>query len=74
LLRGQLHLRFGCAFWVCVSLLNALSMSFSVSKTHSVATGGITHRVDNTRVFGCAFWMSAFDTETHAQNAIMIDP
>jgi hypothetical protein len=32
-LRGRLHLRFGCAVWMCVSLLKAFSMSFSVLKT-----------------------------------------
>jgi hypothetical protein len=32
-LRGRLHLRFGCAVWVCVLPSHAFSMSFSVLKT-----------------------------------------
>jgi hypothetical protein len=30
--RGQLHLRFGCAVWMCVSGSTAFSMSLSESK------------------------------------------
>jgi hypothetical protein len=33
ILKGRLHLRFGCAVWMCVSLSYAFSMSFPVSKT-----------------------------------------
>jgi hypothetical protein len=36
-------LRFKCAVGLCVSLLNAFSMSFSLPKTHSVDTDGKTH-------------------------------
>jgi hypothetical protein len=36
-------LRFGCAFCVCVSLSNVFSVSFSVSKSHSVARDGKMH-------------------------------
>jgi hypothetical protein len=32
-LRGWLHLHFGCVVWICVSLRNAFSMSFSGSKS-----------------------------------------
>jgi hypothetical protein len=44
--KGRLHLRFGCAVWMCVSLSHAFSMSFSMSKTNidiENACDGRTH-------------------------------
>jgi hypothetical protein len=37
-IRGQLHLRFWCAVWMCISLSNAFLMSFSVLKTNKSAS------------------------------------
>jgi hypothetical protein len=56
--KGRLHLRFGCAVWMRVSLSNAFSKSFLVSKTNDIITHATVKRT----------------SKLHIQNASVIDP